>query len=148
MTEVFSDGFPHLEIPGSKVATHLPEAYRRYTASFIAISCQGIHRAPLIRRNWPFKRPISSEHSTKLNARFAPDLGRGTGFLFSVVVFFYQYSVLSPLETKKPLSKRLYRYVEKSLVRSRFYVSSLSSMPILYKRRAESVNPHKIQEDN
>jgi len=65
-----------------------------------------------------------------------------------VVVFFYQYSVLSPLETKKPLSKRLYRYVEKSLVRSRFYVSSLSSMPILYKRRAESVNPHKIQEDN
>lgn len=28
--------FPHSEIPGSKVATHLPEAYRRYAASFIA----------------------------------------------------------------------------------------------------------------
>jgi len=40
--------FPHSEIPGSKVATHLPETYRRYAASFIASSCQGIHRTPLI----------------------------------------------------------------------------------------------------
>ncbi len=29
-------GFPHSEIPGSKVATHLPEAYRSYATSFIA----------------------------------------------------------------------------------------------------------------
>ena len=47
MTEVYSDGFPHSEIPGSRVATHLPEAYRRYATSFIAVSCLGIHRAPL-----------------------------------------------------------------------------------------------------
>jgi hypothetical protein len=33
---VHSAGFPHSEIPGSKVATHLPGAYRRYAASFIA----------------------------------------------------------------------------------------------------------------
>ena len=47
MTEVYSDGFPHSEISGSKVATHLPEAYRRYATSFIAVLCLGIHRAPL-----------------------------------------------------------------------------------------------------
>jgi len=29
-------GFPHSEISGSKVATHLPEAYRSYATSFIA----------------------------------------------------------------------------------------------------------------
>ena len=41
-------GLPHSEISGSKVATHLPEAYRSYAASFIVILCQGIHRTPLI----------------------------------------------------------------------------------------------------
>jgi hypothetical protein len=34
--EVYSMGFPHSEIPGSSVATHLTGAYRRYAASFIA----------------------------------------------------------------------------------------------------------------
>ena len=41
--------FPHSEISGSKVARHLPEAYRRHAASFIASWSQGIHRAPLTR---------------------------------------------------------------------------------------------------
>ena len=41
-------GLPHSEISGSKVDYHLPEAYRRLTASFIASYCQGIHRMPLI----------------------------------------------------------------------------------------------------
>jgi hypothetical protein len=41
-------GLPHSEISGSKVDYHLPEAYRRLTASFIASYCQGIHRVPLI----------------------------------------------------------------------------------------------------
>ncbi len=40
-------GFPHSDIFGSKVARHLPEAYRRHAASFIAISSQGIHHTPL-----------------------------------------------------------------------------------------------------
>ena len=39
--------FPHSEIFGSKVATHLPEAYRSYATSFIASLCQGIHHTPL-----------------------------------------------------------------------------------------------------
>ena len=34
--EVHSMRFPHSEIFGSKVARHLPEAYRRHAASFIA----------------------------------------------------------------------------------------------------------------
>ena len=42
-------GFPHSEISGSKVAGHLPEAYRRQTASFIAFFSQGIHHTPLLR---------------------------------------------------------------------------------------------------
>ena len=42
-----SMGFPHSEISGSKVARHLPEAYRRHATSFIAISSQGIHHTPL-----------------------------------------------------------------------------------------------------
>ncbi len=39
--------FPHSEISGSKVARHLPEAYRSHATSFIAISSQGIHHTPL-----------------------------------------------------------------------------------------------------
>jgi len=44
---VYAIGFPHSDISGSKVAKHLPEAYRSYATSFIAILCQGIHHAPL-----------------------------------------------------------------------------------------------------
>ena len=39
--------FPHSEISGSQVARHLPEAYRSYATSFIAILCQGIHHTLL-----------------------------------------------------------------------------------------------------
>ena len=48
VTEVCSAGFPHSEISGSKVTTHLPEAYRSYVTSFIATLCQGIRHTPLI----------------------------------------------------------------------------------------------------
>jgi hypothetical protein len=41
------EGFPHSEIFGSKVARHLPEAYRRHATSFVAISSQGIHHTLL-----------------------------------------------------------------------------------------------------
>ena len=47
-SRVKHEGFPHLEIFGSKVARHLPEAYRSQTASFIASSSQGIHHMLLI----------------------------------------------------------------------------------------------------
>ena len=40
--------FPHSDIPGSQVATHLPETFRRYAASFIAFSSLGIHHSPLM----------------------------------------------------------------------------------------------------
>ena len=40
--------FPHSDIPGSQVATHLPEAFRRYAASFIAFSSLGIHHSPFV----------------------------------------------------------------------------------------------------
>ena len=40
-------GFPHSDIPGSKVARHLPEAYRSHATSFFAVSSQGIHHMPL-----------------------------------------------------------------------------------------------------
>ena len=46
--EVCSIRFPHSDISGSQVATHLPEAYRSYATSFIAMWCQGIHHLPLI----------------------------------------------------------------------------------------------------
>ena len=36
IVEVYSTGFPHSEIFGSKVAKHLPEAYRSNATSFIA----------------------------------------------------------------------------------------------------------------
>jgi hypothetical protein len=42
-------GLPHSDISGSKLAKQLPEAYRRYAASFIAFFSQGIHRTPLLR---------------------------------------------------------------------------------------------------
>ncbi len=45
--EVHSSGFPHSDISGSKVARHLPEAYRSHATSFIASESQGIHRTPL-----------------------------------------------------------------------------------------------------
>ena len=39
----FRKEFPHSEISGSKVARHLPEAYRSHATSFIASISQGIH---------------------------------------------------------------------------------------------------------
>ncbi len=39
-------GFPHSDTSGSKVKNHLPEAFRWLIASFIAVTCLGIHRAP------------------------------------------------------------------------------------------------------
>ena len=44
---VYETGFPHSEISGSKVALHLPEAYRSNATSFFATFSQGIHRTPL-----------------------------------------------------------------------------------------------------
>ena len=41
-----AERFPYSDISGSKVARHLPEAYRRHAASFIALKSQGIHRMP------------------------------------------------------------------------------------------------------
>ena len=46
--EVHSMRFPYSEIFGSKIARHLPEAYRRHAASFIAILSLGIHRTLLL----------------------------------------------------------------------------------------------------
>ena len=40
-------GFPHSDIVGSKVARHLPDAYRSQATSFIAFRNQGIHHTPL-----------------------------------------------------------------------------------------------------
>ena len=48
----FPDGFPHSEIPGSKVAKHLPEAYRSHATSFIAAVSRGIHHLPINRFSW------------------------------------------------------------------------------------------------
>ena len=45
---VYTEGFPHSEISGSQVATHLPEAYRSYATSFIVFLSQGIHHTLLI----------------------------------------------------------------------------------------------------
>jgi len=41
------DEFPHSDITGSKVARHLPGAYRSQATSFIAFRNQGIHHTPL-----------------------------------------------------------------------------------------------------
>ena len=41
------DEFPHSEIAGSKVAQHLPDAYRSHAASFLAFETLGIHHTPL-----------------------------------------------------------------------------------------------------
>lgn len=49
---VCTAGFPHSDISGSKVATHLPEAYRSYATSFIPFWCQGIRHVPLYRSCW------------------------------------------------------------------------------------------------
>src|SRR3989344_5972659 len=46
--ELYSIGFPHSDIFGSKIARHLPEAYRRQAASFIATLCLGIRHMLLI----------------------------------------------------------------------------------------------------
>jgi len=45
---VFSGiGFPHSEISGSKVARHLPGAYRSHATPFFASISQGIHHSPV-----------------------------------------------------------------------------------------------------
>ena|SRR3989344_5119982 len=57
--------FPHSDISGSKVARHLPEAYRRHAASFIALDSQGIHRMP-------FRPPIRKSKDRLLFSLRAP----------------------------------------------------------------------------
>ena len=52
-------GFPHSDIAGSKVARHLPDAYRRHATSFIAFQSLGIHHTPLI------YYPSKSEHKIR-----------------------------------------------------------------------------------
>jgi hypothetical protein len=47
VSRFYLEGFPHSDIFGSKVARHLPEAYRCHAASFFALSSQGIHHTPL-----------------------------------------------------------------------------------------------------
>ena len=42
------DEFPHSEIAGSKVARHLPDAYRSHATSFIVTSSLGIHHTLLV----------------------------------------------------------------------------------------------------
>ena len=44
---VHTTGLPHSEIAGSKVAQHLPDAYRSHAASFLAFETLGIHHTPL-----------------------------------------------------------------------------------------------------
>ena len=53
---VFDIRFPHSETPGSQAATRLPEDYRSYATSFIAIKCQGIHHPPL--RAFPLNKRV------------------------------------------------------------------------------------------
>ena len=55
-TAVYAVRFPHSEISGSKAAQRLPEAYRSYATSFIAVMCQGIHHTPLNAINRPSQR--------------------------------------------------------------------------------------------
>ena len=45
--------FPHSDIAGSKVAQHLPDAYRSYATSFIAFRNLGIRHILLISRSDP-----------------------------------------------------------------------------------------------
>jgi len=53
--------FPHSEIPGSKVASHLPEAYRRHATSFIASTSQGIHHPPIKIFTCPRRKNLTCE---------------------------------------------------------------------------------------
>jgi hypothetical protein len=58
--EVYSIGFPHSEIAGSKVALHLTDAYRSYATSFIAFFSLGIPRVPFSRNSYQeFQEPHS-----------------------------------------------------------------------------------------
>lgn len=64
-------GFPHSDITGSKVARHLPDAYRRHATSFIASKSQGIHHAPLITAFYsPSIVPRSRESRADLTLTF------------------------------------------------------------------------------
>ncbi len=45
ITLFYNAGFSHSEITGSKVASHLPDAYRRHATSFVASISLGIHHS-------------------------------------------------------------------------------------------------------
>ena len=91
--EDYSIGFPHSEISGSKVARHLPEAYRSYATSFIASYSQGIHRTPL---NF-----LSRNLKIIFTTRPAKISKIGVSFPFSTARYLESYSVYG---TKDPLS--------------------------------------------
>jgi hypothetical protein len=47
MLRFYRNRFPHSEISGSQVGSHLPGAYRRHPTSFIASRSLGIHHLPI-----------------------------------------------------------------------------------------------------
>ncbi len=61
---VYQAGFPHSEIPGSRVAKHLPEAYRSHATSFIAVSCQGIHHLHFVRPLHKYRNIVKLRNRT------------------------------------------------------------------------------------
>ena len=91
-------GFPHSEISGSKVARHLPEAYRSFATSFIATFSQGIHRTPLnfllrnlkttnltkFKKNYILTAQDSNLVQTFSCLGWEKTLKRPTGFQFSI----------------------------------------------------------------
>lgn len=90
-------GFPHSEIFGSKVARHLPEAYRRHAASFIA---------SLESRHPPYAlRFLLGNLKTTIHILY---LGKVVTFPFSCIDSrpLLSYSVVNeqdpPMRTKKP----------------------------------------------
>ena len=62
--------FPHSEIPGSKVARHLPEAFRSHATSFIAFRSRGIHHlliSKLIKSQKPWLAINNNQYSILKN---------------------------------------------------------------------------------
>jgi hypothetical protein len=81
--------FPHSDISGSKVAWHLPEAYRRHAASFIANHCQGIHHTPLLVSSLALTRQGRRlKDRNNLLSNIAPTLGASLQFLIDFTADF------------------------------------------------------------
>ena len=135
VVEVYSTGFPHSEISGSKVAKHLPEAYRSNATSFIASYSQGIHRTPLnfLLRNLKTTTSRITREENKALKKLYPDR--------SGLKYFQNFYLSEFLKTSLNLLDKLFNFQS---VKRPDFLTKKPPFKAAYRQKKESVRAYLL----